>query len=171
MNRTDDIAPCDNSPTRWVVAAAYGVALMVFFLDGVTKQLTRQVLGVGDSIAVTPFFNYVHWRNTGAAFSMLADSGGWQRWALVAVAAGVAVALGWWLCRETSTPMRWGYALLLGGAVSNGVERAVRGYVTDFLDFHWSGLHWPAFNVADMAICAAVVLILWGEFARKKAHG
>ena len=77
--------------------------------------------------------------DTGAAFSMLADSGGWQRWALVAVAAGACAALVLWLRREPSTPMRWGYALLLGGAVSNGVERAVRGYVKPFANWLWAG--------------------------------
>lgn len=171
MNLSSDFAQRAHPPAWGAVAPAYGLALAVLLLDGATKQLTRLGLNLGDSIPLTPFFNYVHLRNTGAAFSLMADSGGWQRWALAAFAAVVAAVLAWWLRREPAAQLRRAYALLAGGAIGNGLERAIRGYVTDFLDFHASGMHWPAFNLADMAICAAVALIIRNEFAAGKHHG
>lgn len=151
--------------SRKQIAIAYAIALLVYLFDFSTKHITQLQLELGQAIPITSFFNYVHYRNTGAAFGILADFGGWQRWFLAGIAVVVACGLLWWIRREASTWLRLAYALILGGAVSNGLERTLNGYVTDFLDFHYAGWHWPAFNVADIALCAAVALVMWMEFS------
>jgi signal peptidase II len=169
MNPTIEYSPLLTLPTRLQVALAYGLALLVVVLDFATKYIAQQSMAVGSLNPVTSFFNLVHYRNNGAAFGMLANSGGWQRWLLAAVATVVALVLVWWLTREASAWLRLGFAFMLGGAISNGTERAVYGYVTDFLDFHVARQHWPAFNVADMAICAAAALLIGNELLALKA--
>jgi signal peptidase II len=157
-------------PNRRQLTAAYSLALFVVVLDFATKYIAQQTMALGTAAPITSFFNYVHYRNMGAAFGMLADSGGWQRWFFATIAAVVAVALIWWLAKEANAWLRLAFAFMLGGAVSNGLERTVLGYVTDFLDFHWSGMHWPAFNVADMAICTAAVLLIGHELMHLRSN-
>ncbi|NBX22434.1 MAG: signal peptidase II, partial [Betaproteobacteria bacterium] len=118
-----------------------------------TKTLILGYYHLGDSTYVTSFFNVVRVHNTGAAFSFLADAGGWQRWfftGLGFVAAAVIV----WLLRSHAGQKLFSFAMacILGGAIGNVVDRLMHGYVVDFLDFHWNGMHFPAFNVADCAI-------------------
>ncbi len=136
-------------------------ALAVAILDQITKQLIQIYLVYAQAIPVTPFFNLVHVWNTGAAFSFLADAGGWQRWFFIALTTGVSVWLAWMLLKPCMKPEATSYSLILGGALGNLVDRVFRGYVVDSLDFHWGGWHWPAFNMADVAIsCGAVLLVL-----------
>ncbi len=137
---------------------------MILGLDVVLKQWIHQQLDYLQAIAVTPFFNLVHVHNTGAAFSFLADAGGWQRWLFVGVAAAVSVWLAWSLAKSPNRVERFALAVLLGGALGNLVDRLYRGYVVDYLDLYWQGWHWPAFNLADMAICTGVALLLWLTF-------
>jgi signal peptidase II len=146
--------------SRKQAAMAYALAALVCLLDFSTKYIAQVQLELGQATPITSFFNYVHYRNTGAAFGILADYSGWQRWFLAGIALLVSCGLIWWIRREANSCCRLAYALILGGAISNGVERVFNGYVTDFLDFHYAGWHWPAFNVADMALCAAVALLI-----------
>ena len=170
MNTTNThSAQAATLPNRRQLTAAYGLALFVVVLDFATKYIAQQTMALGTAAPITSFFNYVHYRNSGAAFGMLADSGGWQRWFFATIAAVVAIALIWWLTKEASAWMRLAFAFMLGGAISNGAERTALGYVTDFLDFHWAGMHWPAFNVADMAICAAAALLISHELMLLKS--
>ncbi|MFA5180446.1 MAG: signal peptidase II [Syntrophales bacterium] len=137
------------------------IALIVAVLDQITKQLVQTHLAYGQVIPVTPFFNLVHVWNTGAAFSFLADAGGWQRWFFIAITTGVSAWLAWALLKPRMKLEATAYSLILGGALGNLADRVFRGYVVDSLDFYWSGWHWPAFNVADSAItCGAVLLVL-----------
>jgi signal peptidase II len=113
---------------------------------------------------LTSFFNLVHVLNPGAAFSFLASAGGWQRYFFLAIA---VLACGWLvviLSRPRSTTETVGFALILGGAFSNALDRALRGPVVDYFDFHWNDLHWPAFNIADIAICVGSGLIVFLSF-------
>lgn len=158
------------SNSRKQIAIAYAIALLVYLLDFSTKTMAQLQLELGQSIPITSFFNYVHYRNTGAAFGILADFGGWQRWFLAGIALLVTCGLIWWIRREANSWCRLAYALILGGAVSNGLERALNGYVTDFLDFHYAGWHWPAFNVADIALCSAVALLIGLELSGRGSH-
>ena len=104
--------------------------------------------------------------NTGAAFSFLSDAGGWQRYGFSILAAGVSAVIAVWLARQPTE--RWfeslALALILGGALGNLYDRVTLGYVVDFLDFHWSGHHFPAFNVADSGISVGAVMLIIDGF-------
>jgi len=138
----------------------YLVAAGVFALDVVSKFAVHDFTPYGWSFPVTSFFSLVHVWNLGAAFSFLADAGGWQRWFFVAIAAAASI----WLIAMLRKPMprleQLAYSLILAGALGNGLDRGVRGYVVDFLDFYWRGWHWPAFNVADISIFCGAFLML-----------
>lgn len=147
-----------------VAAPWLGVAGAVFAADFATKELVRQRMAEGDAVALAPFFNLVSARNSGAAFSMLADAGGWQRPFFVALALAVSIALAWMLGAARSRAEAWAFSLILGGALGNALDRAVHARVTDFLDFHLAGWHWPAFNVADIGICVGAALLVISSF-------
>jgi len=139
-----------------------GVTAVVIALDWFTKQRITEALELYRPVEVLPWLNLMLAHNYGAAFSFLSDAGGWQRWFFVALAAGVSVVLVVWLLR---LPRReWvtglGLALVLGGAVGNLIDRIQLGYVVDFIDVHFRGWHYPAFNVADSAITCGVILLL-----------
>jgi len=148
------------------------ISLPVLVLDQATKAWIQAMFQRYESLEVLPFFNLVLAYNTGAAFSFLNDAGGWQRWLFIALALVVTVVLVLWLRRLDAAERMagWGIALVLGGALGNVVDRIWLGHVVDFLDFHWAGWHWPAFNVADIAISCGVALLLLDGFlpARKQ---
>lgn len=141
----------------WLVISAIVIAL-----DQVSKAAISSHFIYGESLFVMGVFNLVLAHNQGAAFSMLNDAGGWQRWlfSLIAVAASVLIV---WLLRKHQQQKLFSFALafILGGALGNLIDRIRFGYVVDFLDFHWNTYHFPAFNLADSAItCGAFLLIL-----------
>ena len=138
-----------------------GIALIVVLLDQVTKALIVRTLGYGDSHTVTPFFNLVYWRNTGAAFSFLHTAAGWQRWLFVGLAAVAAVFIVWMLRRHGGQRLfSVSLALILGGAIGNVVDRLWHGYVVDFIQVHYQGAAFPSFNVADSAITVGAALLI-----------
>ena len=144
-----------------------GLALIILLLDQFTKILVVGYYAPGDSTAVTGFFNIVRVHNSGAAFSMLADAGGWQRWfftALGVLAAGFIL----WLMRAHPGQRLFSLALacILGGAVGNVIDRLLYGHVVDFLDFHWKTMHFAAFNVADSAITIGAACLIADELIR-----
>ena len=109
-------------------------------------------------------FNLVLAHNTGAAFSFLADAGGWQRWAFTALAAAVIAAMTVLLWRHNHVKLfSLSLTCIAAGAMGNMIDRAVYGFVVDFLDFYWQGWHWPAFNVADIAICLGAFFLILEE--------
>ena len=111
------------------------------------------------------FFELVRFHNEGAAFSFLADAGGWQKWFFTAVSVVAVVVITYLIIKHhTQKLFCWGLALVLGGAIGNLYDRITLGYVVDFLYFHINDLYWPAFNVADSAICVGVALLLWDSF-------
>jgi signal peptidase II len=140
------------------VALAAGVVL----LDLWTKALASEHLALYQPREVFSWLNMTLAHNRGAAFSLLAGAGGWQRWFFTGLAVVVTVALLSWLWRLERG--RWGIALALGlvmgGAIGNVVDRLRWGYVVDFIDVHYAGWHWPAFNVADSAIFCGIILLL-----------
>ena len=157
------------SGTRWVWWCA---AVAIALLDQGTKQLVEAKLEYAQIIPVTAFFNLVHVWNTGAAFSILADAGGWQRWFFIALATGISAWLALALLKPRQQPEAAAYCLILGGALGNLADRVFRGYVVDSLDFHWNGWHWPAFNFADLAITLGVgIFLAAGSVDRSPGHG
>jgi len=142
-------------PTLW-----WGIAAVLALIDQSLKLGVEHLYELGSSVAVGSFFNIVHARNTGAAFSFLADAGGWQRYLFVVVALAVALTLVAILQRERHWSEALGYCLVLGGAVGNLIDRSLRGFVVDYLDFHYQGWHWPAFNLADICIVSGASCLL-----------
>lgn len=139
----------------------YSLAFAVFAGDQAAKSYLAMTTPLGWSQEVASFFNLVHVLNPGAAFSFLAGAGGWQRWFFLAIALGISAWLVWMLARPLRHLEALAYSLILGGALGNAFDRAVRGQVIDYLDFHLRGWHWPAFNIADIAIVSgAVALVL-----------
>ena len=149
------------------------LALGVAVLDQLTKWWVLQTFQPGGVLEVLPVFNLVLTFNEGAAFSFLSDAGGWQRWFFIGLTLIVVVALLVWLWRLSRTE-RWtalALSLVLGGALGNLVDRLRMGKVTDFLDFHWQGWHWPAFNLADSAITIGVAILLLISLREEKSVG
>jgi signal peptidase II len=151
-----------------------GAGLLLFasvlVADQVSKVLALAGLGDGAAIAVTPFFNLVLVWNRGVSFGMLAGAD--RPWVLVALAAVIATLLVYWLRREERLWSRRALWLVLAGAVGNVIDRLRFGAVVDFLDFHVGGYHWPAFNVADSAICiGAGLLVLDGLILSRPGAG
>lgn len=138
------------------------LSVVVIALDQLTKQLATAHFELYESLAVTPLFNLTLVHNTGAAFSFLADGGGWQRWFFAGIALLVSLGILFWL-KQLSRDKRWealGLALVMGGAIGNLIDRVLYGYVVDFLDFYYGNAHWPAFNVADIAISLGAAILI-----------
>jgi len=158
---TPDLAmtlPSERGALRWL-----WLSLAVILLDHLTKWLATSLLAYATPVAVLPVFDLTLLHNTGAAFSFLAGAGGWQRWFFALVALGVSAYLVLWL-KRTPASQRWlacALALVLGGALGNLVDRVLLGYVVDFISVHWGRHYYPAFNIADSAITAGAVMLLW----------
>jgi len=148
-------------PGRWRVRKALFIVAFILLLDFVTKQFIRTHLGLHQIIPVTPFLNIVHVQNTGAAFGMFASLGR-AFFILVAVAASIGILS--YMTRKSHH--RNILAMILGGALGNLGDRVFLGHVTDFVDLHARGYHWPAFNVADSALTVSIVLLLLLSFRR-----
>jgi signal peptidase II len=152
-----------SSLTPWLCIAA-----IVILFDQLSKITIAKTFQLGEEKFVTSFFNLVLAYNKGAAFSFLHNSGGWQRYFFTAIGIAAAVYIIILLKKHGGQRMfSWALALILGGAIGNVVDRLLYGHVIDFLDFHWSGLgHFPAFNIADSAICVGAVLFILDELRR-----
>lgn len=137
-------------------------AVLIVALDQLTKGYFDGNMAYAERWPILPFFDFTLLYNPGAAFSFLAGGQGWQRWLFTAIALG-AVGLILHLLRRHPGQLLFcaSLACILGGAVGNLIDRVMHGHVVDFLLFHWAGWHFPAFNVADVAItCGAALLIL-----------
>jgi signal peptidase II len=105
--------------------------------------------------------------NSGAAFSFLADASGWQRWFFTAIGVAATVFIVYLLRAHPGQRLFcFALACILGGAVGNVIDRLLHGYVVDFLDFHWGGWHFPAFNLADSAITLGAICLILDELLR-----
>ena len=147
----------------WV---GFVLAAVVIGLDQYTKALATAELQYRVPVEITAWFDLMLAHNTGAAFSFLASAGGWQRWFLAGVALVVSVVVGIWLMRLKHSEQMLGIALglVLGGGLGNLIDRVSLGYVVDFISWHYNDWYWPAFNIADSAICVGAVLLVWDSF-------
>jgi signal peptidase II len=150
---------------RW-----YGVALMAVLMDQLTKGVITSTFELTEQVPVSAFFNLVYVLNPGAAFSFLAEAGGWQRYFFVVLALAVSAWLVLMLRAQRPRNEALGLSLVLGGAVGNVIDRIATGKVVDFLDFHWNGMHWPAFNLADVFISTGVSLLLWAAYRERPSQ-
>jgi signal peptidase II len=147
-------------PPSWMRWLAVSAAVVV--LDLATKAWVSAAFTPGETREVTSFCNMVLMYNTGAAFSFLANAGGWQRWFFTLVTIVISAVIVHVLRRQRSSPpVAFALALVLGGALGNLYDRLTLGHVVDFIQLHAAGYYWPAFNVADSGISVGVVLLIW----------
>jgi signal peptidase II len=144
-----------------------GVSAVAIVLDQVTKLWITRTLELFETVTVLPVLQITRTHNTGAAWSFLADAGGWQRWAFSALAIVVSVVLVVWLrridaARQKVLPL--GLTLILGGALGNVIDRLRLGHVVDFVAVHWDEHYFPAFNVADACITVGALLLIYDAF-------
>ena len=156
---------------RWL-----GVSAVVVALDQLSKWYVTVTLSYGERIDVLPVFSWVRWHNDGAAFSLLAGSGGWQRWFFICLAAVFTVFILVELRRLQSQDRLMGfvYGLILGGALGNAIDRIFSGYVVDFILVHYQDWYFPAFNVADISLSIGAALwigVLVAAFLAEKRAG
>lgn len=154
--------------SRPSLAPWLGIAFLVILLDQITKIMITRLFTLGEEKPVTGFFNLVLAYNRGAAFSFLSDQGGWQRYFFTAIAVA-AVGFILYLLRKNAGQRMfcWALALIMGGALGNLIDRLAYGHVIDFFDFHLAGVgHFPAFNIADSAICIGAFLFIVDELRR-----
>ena len=137
------------------------LSLVIIILDQVTKDIARNELELYVQKPFVKFWNWTLAYNQGAAFSLFADQGGWQRIFFGVLATVVAMGLVYYLLNKSYTKLS-GVALcfVLGGAIGNLVDRIMFGRVTDFIDWYYGAHHWPAFNVADSFITVGVTLLI-----------
>jgi signal peptidase II len=160
--------PANGSMLPWI-----GLALILLIADQFTKVLILGYLRFGDARPVTSFFDIVRAHNTGMAFSFLKDASGWQRWFLASVAIAAVLFILYLLKKHAGQKLFcFALACVLGGAVGNLTDRLIRGYVVDFLSFHWQNRwYFPAFNVADIAITIGAAALILDELLRvRRGH-
>ncbi len=158
MNTTAEVSQNSARFLTWMV-----VAIVVVIGDQVTKWAIIEWVPLYDVVPINSFINITHQKNPGAAFSFLADAGGWQRWFFVVLATGVSIVIAVWLWRirkEAQTVLSAGLALVLGGAVGNLIDRFVLGHVTDFIQVMFGSWAFPSFNVADAGISVGAALLI-----------
>lgn len=161
-----------NSAGRFGRLGWLWISVLVFIVDQTSKYYFEHSLDLYQQIVVIP--NYFSWMlayNTGAAFSFLADGGGWQRWLFAMIAVVVSAVLIVWLKRlgRNDTWLAVALALVLGGALGNLYDRIVLGHVIDFIFVHWHEHGFPAFNVADSGITVGAIMLALDMFKTKKS--
>ena len=140
------------------------IATITLLLDQATKWLALSQLQQGIPVPVMPFFNWLLLFNPGAAFSFLAQSSGWQRWFFTALGLLACIYIVYMLRKhQEERVLCIALSLILGGAAGNILDRLMYGAVVDFIDLYYANWHWPAFNLADSAICIGAALMIASE--------
>lgn len=147
-----------------------GLSVVLVLLDQGTKYLAEQYLEYAEAYSLLPVFDFTLVYNSGAAFSFLADAGGWQRWFFALLATAVSLALIVWIkrLRRDETLLAIALAMILGGALGNLYDRVALGYVIDFISVHYKHYYFPAFNLADSAISIGAALLILDTFIHRK---
>ncbi len=141
------------------------LALLIAALDQISKWwIVETIMRPPRIIPVTDFFNLVLGLNRGVSFGMLDMQSPMGRWILAGLALAITAALLVWMWRTDKRLVTGALGLIVGGAMGNVIDRMLMGAVVDFLDFHWAGFHWPAFNVADIAITCGAAVLIWDSF-------
>jgi signal peptidase II len=143
------------------------IATITLLLDQLSKWSALSNLKMGVPEQVLPFMNWLLLFNPGAAFSFLAQGSGWQRWFFTAIGLAACIYIIWLIRKSQNDKLLCiALSLILGGALGNVLDRLMYGAVVDFIDLHYANWHWPAFNIADSAICIGAALIIWGELRK-----
>ena len=145
----------------------FSLSAVVLAVDLYTKQLVQGAFAYGESFSINTYFDLVRYHNEGAAFSFLAQAGGWQKSFFTAVALLAIVVMSYLIQKHrTEKLFCLSLALVIGGAAGNVYDRLTLGYVVDFISLHYQDFYWPAFNVADSGICLGVGLLILDSFKR-----
>ena len=139
------------------------LSVVVVVLDQATKSMILRWVDLYDRIPINSFINITHQRNTGAAFSFLADASGWQRWFFIVLATLVSGYILWWLWKirtESQVILSAGLSLVLGGAIGNVIDRIMLGSVVDFIQVFIGSWPFPSFNIADAAITVGAAFLI-----------
>ena len=158
MSTTQDIGWAIGRFIAWMVVAA-----VIVIADQATKWAIIEWVPLYDRVPINDFVNLTHQKNAGAAFSFLADAGGWQRWFFVVLATIVSVVIAVWIWRirkEGQILLSIGLSLVLGGAVGNLIDRVRLGHVTDFIQVWFGSWAFPSFNVADAGISVGAAFLI-----------
>jgi signal peptidase II len=156
----------ERPPRPWWTWLA--LSLIVIVLDQWTKSIILARFVPGESLYVAPFFNLVLAFNKGAAFSFLADAGGWQRGFFIVLTLGISAVLLWMMRGSPANRLLCtALALILGGAFGNLYDRVMLGHVVDFIQWHAAGYYWPAFNIADSAITLGAAALIIDGFRKQ----
>ena len=143
------------------------IATITLLLDQLSKWSALSNLQLGVPDPVLPFLNWLLLFNPGAAFSFLAQGSGWQRWFFTILGVLASIYIIYLLRKSLNDKILCvALSLILGGAIGNVLDRIMYGAVVDFIDLHYANWHWPAFNIADSAICIGAALIIWGELRK-----
>lgn len=163
---SNSLKPAKKSILPWI-----GFSLLLILVDQITKLWVQARLDLGAVVEVSSFFNLVYVLNPGAAFSFLADQAGWQKHFLSAVAVIASIVILFMMRASSHRKFAmFCLACILGGAIGNLIDRVAHGAVIDFLDFYVGNYHWPAFNVADIAITMGAVGLIIDELFFNKEH-
>ena len=148
------------------------LVLLIIIMDQLTKQWIASQFVFRQSEAITSFFNLGYYQNKGAAFSFLANAGGWQRWFFVVLTSSIIMGILIWIKTQDhiESLLYFGLLCVLGGAIGNLIDRVLLGYVIDFLDFHYKDYHYPAFNIADSSIFIGAVCLFLTSFSSDSNH-
>lgn len=165
--------------SRSRLAGWLGLSAIVIVLDQLAKAWVVRHLQLHDALAVNSFFTLVRAHNTGAAFSFLAEGGGWQRWLFTGLGIAASALMAWLIARHGAQKLfAFAIAMILGGAIGNVIDRVVHGYVVDFLQFRFAflepifhGGYFPAFNLADSAITLGAICLVLDELRRVRRSG
>jgi signal peptidase II len=156
--------PGGSTPSLWFWL---GLAVLVVLLDQLSKTLVMGAFQLNDSRALTSWFNLVRVHNSGAAFSFLAGASGWQRWFFVGLGTLASGFIVWMLKKHPSQKLFcFAVTMIMGGAVGNVVDRLLHGHVVDFIQVHYGGWYFPAFNLADSAITLGAICLILDELLR-----
>ena len=150
-----------NTQLRWL-----WLSLCVIILDQATKQIAEAQLTAHQAVNVLPYFDWYLTYNTGAAFSLLADAGGWQRWFFTIIAIVVSGVIVQWIRKLPADEILTAVSLslILGGAIGNLIDRILLGHVVDYIQVWLGSVAFPAFNIADAAISVGAVLLILSSF-------
>ncbi|WP_029684582.1 signal peptidase II [Tatumella saanichensis] len=148
------------------------VTLLVMVIDFASKQWIMANMQLHETRALMPFLNLFYAHNYGAAFSFLADKGGWQRWFFAGIAIAIAIALVVLMYRNRASQRltNIAYAMIIGGALGNLLDRFWHGFVVDFIDFYVGDWHFATFNIADCGICIGAALVILEGFIPSSRH-
>ncbi len=162
------LEPVSHGATSWL-----WLSLVIIVLDQVTKAMINSSLDLYERVTIFSLLELTHQHNAGAAFSMLNNASGWQRWFFIGLGTTVSVVLVFWLRKIRSneqTLLAVGLSLILGGALGNVIDRIWLGYVIDFIHVHWDQMNFsfPAFNVADTAISVGAGCLILDAFLESR---